>query len=165
MEFREKRDSVIFTYRYEKELHGKILAELEKRKQKGQKITQPRLILEAFAAFVEAYNEGRIDPAAPTDFRARLNKTDKVTRQLQFPIQPKLILARMAFTFIRSQAEILRMALEWYFRGNLGAEENYMRKYSHDIKKGFIATILYDLFTLNIDALPADTPRSGMIPL
>lgn len=161
MRYLEEREQVIFTYRYEKDLHRVIKEELARRKAIGIKMIQSELVLEAFEAFAEAYAQGKIDPGFPTDFRDRMNVADKVTRKMIFPMEPKRILARLAFTIIMSQAEVLRMALEWYLRGSLNGEEIYMEKYTYERGKSFIITLVFNLYDQGINAIFSSKPMTS----
>lgn len=164
MRYQEKRPQVLFTYRYEQALHKAIHKELARRKQAGNPTNQPKLILEAFQAFAEAHNKGTIDIKIKSDFLVRVDKKDRITRQIVFPRKPKIILARMAFTFILSQAEVLRLALEWYFRGKIQGDENYYLKVAHEPAIPFIATIKYNLYDLDIKATHSSSPLNGLFP-
>lgn len=72
------------------------------------------MIRRALLRFFRAVNGGIIDISQLSRFLRRTDLADKVESSVRLTADQKDLLEKLAFTLDSSQAEILRMALEWY---------------------------------------------------
>ena len=145
--WREEREKIHFQFRYEEAMDGALRVWCQRT---GMRYNE--LVLKALTAFAVRYNQGHISLNRGSDFLARLDKTDKIEVQIIVPRNLKLILCRLAFTFRHSQAEVLRMAIEWYVRGWLLGNRTHYQKNHYIYKKRFPVQYVYNLDNIFIDA-------------
>ena len=109
------------------------------------------LVQKALVRLLDDYRKGHTSFEEISDFLKRTDM-DKKEYYAVFKYEPKERMRRLAFTFHISQAEVLRVALEYYIYVVYEAEgqkiiEIYKEKNHHEFVELAIGLVLYELFT------------------
>jgi len=107
-----------------------------------------RAIRAALRKFRTAVNGGMIDLSRMSRFLSRKDVRDKVEIAIRLTVGDKDMLEKMAFALRISQAEVLRMALEWNMEAvNIKAPRHVFyaarRKWHHKRPKLYMRTMRY----------------------
>jgi len=136
-----------FEFRFEKQL----LIEME-RVAKIKNITKTRLVKMALQKAVECFSEGNFHYRSKSDFLCRLHIPDKERFEVVLNFAEREVLRKLAFTWRISQAEVLRLAIEYYVYVVLGKKpvdkSVYSRKTRYSVKKPAPMLITYDIMNI-----------------
>ena len=142
----DKRKKYHFKTRFDIPLYNAMV-----RIAKNLNISVYRLVQKALERLLDDYRKGHTGFYEISDFLKRTDM-DKKEYYAVFDYEPKVKMRRLAFTFHISQAEVLRVALEYYIYVIYEAEgqkirEIYHVKNHHEQWIPAIGLVLYELFT------------------
>jgi len=134
-----------FEYRFEAALSDEI-----KRVQNKLGISKSKLMRIALHSAVHYYKDGLFHNLIKSDFLHRIDISDKIRFELALDKKDRDILRKLAFTWRISQAEVMRMVLEFFvhvIHGTTTQEiESYNKKvrYTQPIPAPML--VVYDIF-------------------
>jgi len=108
------------------------------------------IVLDALSLTLRRYKKGKMHFRNKSDFLIRSDKEDKIELEILLKSYYKTMLRRLSFAMYRSQAEILRISLEYYLKVIFNQEKYnriaYFRKSRLDRKQTIPGIILFELF-------------------
>jgi len=142
-----------FDYRFEKQLSTKL-----KKFSKISSINRNEIVRMSLAVAIEQYRQGKMHFLMHSDFLIREEKDDLVRYQVILDIESREILRQIAFTVRLSQAEVLRLAMEYYLYVELDIEKSqvqkkYRIKFSYDKPVKAISLVLYEVSRVKVQKI------------
>ena len=146
---------VRFHFRLQKSVN-RFYREYRDRRRRGSNFS--RMCTAALERFQDAVREGCINTHRVSRFRERDDAEDKVECIARVPLEVKDFLEKLAFALRLSQAEVLRMAMEWWMETKLESGKREVcvparRKWRHRVPAPHMDSLCFSFYRFGRDLI------------